>query len=335
MATMPIDAWTSEEFIHRHFDERKPLYENLIHTRDFTSLTARRRQGKTAFSLNIAFQGGAGQPFLGYKAPQPFRTLAIFLEDDGGELQEKVKKMLQGRKPNENVKLISKDDFFERKIDIGCKRKPFRDAVEFWADRHKPDLIILDNFAQIVEAEFNDSKEVHILKEWCYGLAKEYNAAILVPAHPKKITDTNPKKMIRLHGNAEMFAEQTMGSSHFINSTGNLWALELDSGSGETTFALGRQRAEGSWCEHVARLDENGWFHLVDSFDKQFAAVCNNRARLEAWNALPKLFSFNEGWKMVNKIISSKSTYSNFIRQCLQAKLLVRDSGGRFEKVRF
>ena len=44
--------------------------------------------------------------------------------------------------------------------------------------RLRPDLIVFDNLAHIVSAEYNDPKRIHELMRFTYDLAQDHNAAV-------------------------------------------------------------------------------------------------------------------------------------------------------------
>jgi hypothetical protein len=93
-----------------------------------------------------------------------------------------------------------------------------------------------------------------------FAKKREEHAEALAAAHPRKGAGTTQDTMgdrqkITLANNPEEFFEATMGSSHFINSTGSLWGIERDE-EDQTTILLGSQRVTGrqsdSFCsEHT------------------------------------------------------------------------------------
>src|SRR5215469_3349031 len=53
-----------------------------------------------------------------------------------------------------------RDDFMEAGILIDVKERKFQDAVTAAAQNHGPDLIVIDNLAHVIAAEYNDSKRI-------------------------------------------------------------------------------------------------------------------------------------------------------------------------------
>src|SRR4030095_7647546 len=92
------------------------------------------------------------------------------------------------------------------------------------------------------------------------------------------------------------FFESVMGSSQFINSTGNLWGLERQ--DERTIFLGGRQRAEGYQQRAYLELGDDGRFRLLSDAEANYQLVINTSQRERAWALLPDppaTFGFTEG----------------------------------------
>ena len=172
--------------------------------------------------------GAAGLPeFLGYKIPKPFRSLLFFLEDDDRGLQDKLKRMigkdlnLEGR-----LRVVTRQELMSKGVPIDVRDTSFIAAVDHWIEEHEPDFIVFDNLAHLVGADYNDARTIHQLVTQVFKWAEKSNAAIMIAAHPKKL---DQKFRVTLaESGQEAFMESVMGSSHFINSMGCLYAIELD-----------------------------------------------------------------------------------------------------------
>jgi hypothetical protein len=238
-----LRSWSAEEFLRIKFPPKEPLVKNLVHRRDMVTLGARRRHGKTSLLTHMAVALAVPvADFLGYEVSEPGRSLMLMLEDDSGEYQEKLQKVVGGHELAGRIRIVGRDDFLESKIPRDVREARFREAVRHQADEHKPDLIVIDNLAHVIGAEYNDAKRVDELMGFCYELAKTHNAAITLAAHPKKEDLEHP---ISLQRNSGHFFESIMGTSHLINSTGSLWGLERSDGTDYSVFLGGRQRGEG------------------------------------------------------------------------------------------
>jgi RecA-family ATPase len=117
--------------------------------------------------------------FLGYTVPEPLRTLLFLLEDDVMELRDKIAKQIEGWESSERIAVYTRDDLFEAGVTIAAREPEFRAFVESKACDFRPDLIVFDNLAHIVNADYNDSKTIHEFAAFVYGLAKKTNAAII------------------------------------------------------------------------------------------------------------------------------------------------------------
>jgi CheY-like chemotaxis protein len=253
-----VKAWTGEEFIGREFPPKEPLIEGLLHRRDLVCLAARRRNGKTSILTDLAVSLAVPvKDFIGYIIPEPRRSLLLVLEDDPGEYQEKLRKVIGDRNTEGRIRIITRDDFFEAGLPIDVREEGFREAVRKWAKKHKPDLIVIDNLAHVIDAEYNESKRVHELMKFCYQLAKDSNAAIILAAHPRKDNGEDP---VSLRQSPTLFFEAVMGSSHFINSTGSLWGLERPEREEYSVFLGGLQRGNGQQQTCFLTMDDQGRF---------------------------------------------------------------------------
>jgi hypothetical protein len=233
--------------------------------------------------------------FIGYEIPEARRTLLLILEDDPGEYQEKLRRVIGNRETGGRIRIITREDFYEAGCPIDANSKEFQAAVQRWAKEHQPDLVVIDNLAHVINAEYNDATRVHGLMTFCYELARDQNAAIILAAHPRKDSDEAP---VHLKDSPAAFFESIMGTSHFINSTGSLWGLERPEGEDYSVFVGGRQRGEGQQATAYIAMDDNGWFEVQQNADVNLSLVLNTPGRKEAWKLLPEpptTFRYSDG----------------------------------------
>jgi len=326
-------GWSAEEFLKRPFPPQEPLITNLVHRRDLIGFGARRRHGKTSLTTHMGVALAVPErEFLGYEIPTARRSLLLMLEDDSGEYQEKLRTVVGGRDIAGRIRILSRDDFLEHNIPRDVRNEAFRDTVLRAAREHQPDLIVIDNLAHVIGAEYNDPRLVHELMTFCYQLAKTHDAAIILAAHPKKGDLEHP---IDLRRNPGAFFESIMGSSHFINSTGSLWGLERPEGEDYSVFLGGRQRGDGNQQVSLLQMDENRRFHLVPDAQCNLAQVLNTPGRELAWKQLPDppaTFGYREGEEMVKMALKSSSTYASWIKECRRLGVIVDATDGRLSK---
>ena len=174
-------------------------------------------------------------------------------------MQDKLKRIIGGRELGGRLKLLTRDDFHEAGVRIDVMDAGFRQTIVNAAIDHRPDLLVLDNLAHLIAAEFKPSDRIHKLMQFCFELAKDHSMAQIICAHPRKEDQKNP---ISLEKNPTAFFETIMGSSQFINSTGSLWGIQR---KGDVSiFVGGQQRMDGHQAISYLTMDENGWFHLDD-----------------------------------------------------------------------
>ncbi len=157
--------------------------------------------------------------------------------------------------------------------------------------------------------------------DFAYCLASDHNASIVLPAHPKKV---DKKYEVKLEDDPELYVEQIMGTSHFINSTGSIWALSRTDEL--SLFYGGRQRGEGHASYCYITLDDKNRLQLIDDSTSQARLVLKNPQWQQAWDLLPDTFRYRQGEELVKPAMSSTSTYNRFIKKCKQARLLVQDT---------
>jgi hypothetical protein len=310
-----------------------PLLKGLLHRRDMVALGACRRHGKTSLVTNIAVAGSIPLPdFLGYEIPQAFRSLLFILEDDPGEYQDTLRRVVGPRDTGGRIRIVNREDFYRAGIRIEVDEPGFRSAVKLRAVEHKPDLIVFDNLAQIIGADYNDAKRVHKLMSFCYELASDRNAAIIMAAHPKKRDPNNP---ISLLDNPDDFFESIMGSSHFINSTGNLWGLQRSADLDRSVFLGGRQRGDGHQGGSFLAMNDDGWFYPIDAAQTKLSLVLNTLIRKQAWTLLPDppaTFGYRQGEQLVNSVMRSAATFNRWIGDCRRLGVVIEAGDSKLSK---
>jgi hypothetical protein len=326
-----LTAWSAEEFIQRQMPPKEPLLQGLLHKRDLVALGARRRHGKTSFVTDLAVALATGAPdFLGYNIPAACRVLLLILEDDVGEFQEKLRKIVGAQNTEGRLYVATREDFFKGGISVNIGVHLFPDAVKRLAASHKPDLIVLDNLSQLVSADYNDPTKIDKVARLCYELARDHNCAVIVPAHPRKEDRQNPIDLLK---DSTGFFESIMGSSHFINSMGSLWGLHRD--GDVTAFVGGRQRGDGKQAASYLEMDDDGHFQVVSDVKLNLSLACNTDQRRRAWTLLPDpptAFGYREGHKLVETALKSSSSYYAWMDQCRRLGVVVDASDGKLVK---
>jgi hypothetical protein len=331
MSNAQLDIQTAERFLAMKLPPKESLIDGLLSRRDLITLGARRRHGKTTFVMQLACDGAIESSFLGYTIPAPFRTLLLLLEDDVCELQNKLLKQKGERDFGERVALYTREDLLAQDINIATDN--FKAFVRDKVNQHRPHLIVLDNLAQFIDAEYNDPKRIQQLMKFTYALANESNAAILICAHPRKRGKDDEN--VHLAGDSERFFETIMGSSHLINSTGSLWGLERrrDLELDQTHFVGGQQRVDGH-SEQIAYLEfgDDGRFSLVKEAAINLPLVLNTAKRAAAWRLLPPVFGFEEGLALVQFELK-RDAYSTLLKSATRLNVLEQTRDAKYRKL--
>ena len=261
--------------------------------------------GKTGVSVNMAVEGAVGAPdFLSFKIPRPFRSLLVLVEDDPRELQDRLRGLIGGREAGSRLHVITRDDFHAHEVPIDASKNEFQLLIWTLSQAHRPDVIVTDNLAHLIGADYNNPERVHKLMKFVYQLARVFNCAIILVAHPRK--QGLGDERVTLAGDPELFFEAIMGTSHFINSTGSLWGLERDLDRGYSRFLTGRQRSEGSQQLFYIRMDDDGRFEVLDEAATNLPLVLNTDQRSRAWELLPEppaSFGYRKGRDLVRQAL--------------------------------
>lgn len=334
-------AQTLPAFLDRKYPAKDPLIDGLLYRRDIAALAGRRRHGKTTFIVNLALSLTQGHPeFIGYFIPAPARVIVFFLEDDAGELQIKLREALGKQPPNALLAMYTREDFHRAGVPIDVRDVQFQNFVTALCKGYTPDTIVFDNLAHLIGADYNNAPRVHDLNRFVWLLTADFNAAVLIAAHPRKRSkkDNNPFNTdgtASLRHDPEGFFEEVMGSSHFINSCGSLWGLERHLDTDRTDFLGGAQRFTGQQTVSTLEKDEHDWFRLVSDLDENLALALNTSHRRKAWELLPSNpFTYLEAERAVKPVMKSSSTFYHWWNNCLvRLKLVVLEGTGRYMKV--
>jgi hypothetical protein len=314
----PLTLQTAADFLKKDLPRKEALIDGLLYRRDLVTLAGRRRHGKTALILNLALllsDPFYKEHFLGYRIPHRRRVLAYLLEDDATELQDRLATMLGAQEYDlSRLALRTKDDFYPQGLKIDVSEKAFRDRVLKDVEEHKPDVVIFDNLAHLVGADYNNPTKMHEVTKFQYAVSNAGNCAIIIAAHPRKQSQ-DAKYKPTLAKNRDDFFDEVMGSSHFVNSTGSLWAIEKTP-EGYSHFFGGTQRLTGTSSLTIIEMDGEGWFRVLNDAVANYSLVVHTKKRKEAWVLLSedRPFTYTEAEVLCKPVLSSKDTLNK--RSC-------------------
>jgi len=304
-----VASYTTEEFLKLELPPKEPLIKDLLHRRDLVTFAGRRRHGKTTFLVNLCVATASQKELLGYKIPEPRRSLMLLLEDDPRELQDKVARVTNERDTEGRIRIVTREDFYEAQIPIDIKKSRFKEVVQMMAKEHNPDLIVIDNLAHVIGARYNDPELIQLLMVEVYKWAKNFDSAVILAAHPRKEDINHP---VRLDKEPEGFFETVMGSSHLVNSTGSLWGLQRCDSEGYSVFLGGRQRGDGQQGFTLIEKGDDDWYRVLPDTTHALELVNHTRPRKKAWDLLPETFGYREGEEAVREALSSSSSFHSW-----------------------
>lgn len=320
--------WSLSTFLALDTPPKEPIIHGLLSRRDLIGFAGRRRHGKTTFTLNLGVSLASGRPLLGYDIERPFRVAAFLLEDDTREIQDKIRIVVNGSATLcENLFMFTREYFYRLKMQIAISNRLFVSCVKDLCEQAKPDVVILDNAAQLLSGDMNSQVQVHKLADLCRDLCYRFNCATVVPAHPRKANEHTPS----LTTDPEGFFEEIMGSSHFANSFGSLWGIERDK-EDLTHFLGGQQRLTGFQSALAIRKRDDGWFEVADDYYDNVSLATNTPKREAAWKVLPAKFNFNEAYRLCEPHIKSKESFSEWIKHLCRLRLVYRFEDGSYHR---
>jgi hypothetical protein len=317
------------EFLNKSLPKKEPLVEGLIYRRDNCTLVGRRRHGKTTLVSNLVLALTLPKPdFLGYRIPEARRVAIFYLEDDPSELQEKLKLQRGNGDTADRLHLFTKEDVFQVGARTSAADQKFREYVQEKCAEARPDLIVFDNLSHLLEGDYSNAKRVHELVTFSYRLNKQFNAAALFLAHPRK---QSAEFKVGLTYDPEQFFEEVLGSSHIINSTGTLWGIQRI--EEVTHFVGGAQRYVGTQGATALEYNKDeGWFEAQDNFTMNLPLVVNTEKRRSAWAAFPSTFAYSEARNAAKPYLKSEGSFTPFWKELKQKKLIVSSDGEHYQK---
>lgn len=146
-------GYSLTEFIGHNFPMYEHLIPGMVPARSNVLLFAKPHHIKSYLTLGLALSGAQGGTCMGLlEIPRPFRTAVIQIEEEGGDLQQRFKELLNCDQFSEidsrNLWIIDRDSF---QVPPQGNRPSIRGFSDEWiswfttrAKEFKPDLIIYD-----------------------------------------------------------------------------------------------------------------------------------------------------------------------------------------------
>jgi hypothetical protein len=325
---------TAEAIQKMALPTKEALVQRALYRGDFVTVAGRRRHGKTTLltQLAVCLTGDLGGDFLGYRIPKRRRVLMYLLEDTFRDSQRRLWRMFPDDVGTTEGRLCirTKDDFLSVDIPIDITDRRFRDAIEKDITEFRPDVVMFDHLGLLVTSDVNDTQRMHKLITFATTATAKYDCAIMVAAHPRK-RPQDGRNVPSLERDRDLFFEEVMGLSTFINATGSLWGIERKTDNYGLVY-IGAQR-EGFDGELVTvEKDDDDWFRVADDFEANFDHVVATDKRKKAWALLPNIPFTAEGARVAVKTALSGGAFYAFWSALKQARLIRPVDEKRFAK---
>jgi hypothetical protein len=167
-----------------------------------------------------------------------------------------------------------------------------------------------------------------------FSIERDYNAATLIAAHPRKGSPQNihrEGRAVSLRQSPEQFFEECMGTSHFINTTGSLWGIERNHSTGRSDLLLGTQRLTGTHSFTVIEKNDLDWFEPVEDLKIAAETLINTPKRRQAWDLMAQAghFDYMKALELVRPAMKSSGSFNPWWNELLRHGL-VRSEGEAF-----
>lgn len=174
--------------------EREWLVDNLIPFGEVVGLYGEGGLGKSLLAQQLCVSCSTGTPFLGRKTRR-VRVMALFCEDDKGELQRRHGEVLTAyglaySSTSGQLRITSRKSE-DNPLGIWNSQKRAMEVSPLWNDLEREakefgaGLIILDTLGDIFAGNENDRAEVTSFMTRCINrLAEDVGATVLLLAHP-------------------------------------------------------------------------------------------------------------------------------------------------------
>jgi RecA-family ATPase len=195
--TVILKLLSAGQLLSKEIPSRRYLLKPWLRQEESLLLYAETGVGKSLFALSAAIAVAGGGGFLGYEAEESpyadgWRVLYVDGEMNEGDIQERLRGLLEGAAKIDRQKVLSNLSFISRQGQDNAPWFPsitdpegeafYRRVVE----DSRSDLLILDNFTTLGEIEDeNDAAAFNPLKQTLLGLKQQGVATVLVH-HAKK-----------------------------------------------------------------------------------------------------------------------------------------------------
>jgi hypothetical protein len=192
---------TNADEIKRLSGSRDIFMEYWLARNEITILGGDTKVGKTTLAMNAALCLASGQDFLGFRVPSQRNVLLVQQELSRGQIDERLRKMFNGKKyPGFSIR-PSKEEPFDL-------TNPDHKTLLFkLIDKQGPDLLILDSWPCFHKRDGRDEVQMNLVMDTLSEICQTRPVGILIMQIYSKPTREKLRSIYRLYGPQIVYAK--------------------------------------------------------------------------------------------------------------------------------
>ena len=188
--------YTGQEILDLPPDDRKPLVDNIIWTREKVIMIGDAGIGKSIFSQQMCFALSTGEPFLSEFLTTECCTLIVQAEGELGETRMRVENMLEGASwKADNFNLIFYPGL-ALDTDKGCRILMNIIDAKIDDEMPTPKLIVLDPLYMMMQGDICNQKDVTAFCKNMRLITAKYECALLIIHHKHRLRRSPDGKVV-------------------------------------------------------------------------------------------------------------------------------------------
>jgi len=248
------------DFLKQEIHEQESYWgDGLITKESRIFVSGLSKIGKTFFALELAIMLARGESFLGFEVFRPLRVLLLQQEISEGNLQQRLKMLLEdGEVPG---------NFFLQTTCIKVDKPDGLERLRSYVESIRPDIVMMDPLYKFHSKDENSSTEVKSMLDKIDSIMYEFGTAFLIIHHNRKPRDFERPG-----------ATQMRGSSTFFDWGDTYMTLNYAKGTDRESGYV-RIDFECRNCENpnplLLKKNENGWFEVKVVLGEKKLAICD------------------------------------------------------------
>ena len=167
------------------------LIDNLIPEQSLIYLAGPSASFKTGFMINLSLLGACRDEVLGFKVNKPLRVLFIDEENGIRRTKHKFKRILDATDIDIHEELKDDQIIFSTISQFKIQQLHI-DGLKLLIEKHKPNLIVIDNIARCFVGSERDEQQVSQIHRLLKPIQEEYGISFVIIHHTRK-ADTKGK----------------------------------------------------------------------------------------------------------------------------------------------